>query len=148
MCIRDRLQGDDVASAAASLVPASVDTLIAQGDMTMLAPGPLEPDMASFIERIAELESPGLASVWRVTEDSVRRGLDGGLTAEEVHSWLKQHVLGEVPQAITFLVDDTARTHGAIRAGNALSYIRSADPALIATAAERCGLRILSLIHI
>ena len=26
-----------------------------------------------------------------------------------------------------------------IRAGSALSYIRSADPALIATAAERCG---------
>lgn len=142
--LRALLEGDDVASAAASLVPASVDTLIAQGDMTMLAPGPLEPDMASFIERIAELESPGLASVWRVTEDSVRRGFDGGLTAEEVHSWLKQHVLGEVPQAITFLVDDTARTHGAIRAGNALSYIRSADPALIATAAERCGLRILA----
>ena len=142
--LRALLEGDDVASAAASLAPASVDTLIAQGDMTMLAPGPLEPDMASFIERIAELESPGLASVWRVTEDSVRRGFDGGLTAEEVHSWLKQHVLGEVPQAITFLVGDTARTHGAIRAGNALSYIRSADPALIATAAERCGLRILA----
>ena len=138
------LGGEDVAAAAKQLVPASVDTLIAQGDMTMLAPGPLEPDMASFLERIAELESPGLASVWRVTEASVRRGLDGGLTAEEVHAWLGRHVMGEVPQAIAFLVDDTARTHGAIRAGSALSYIRSADPALIATAAERCGLRVLA----
>lgn len=138
------LGGEDVAAAAKELVPASVDTLIAQGDMTMLAPGPLEPDMASFLERIAELESPGLASVWRVTEASVRRGLDGGLTAEEVHAWLGRHVMGEVPQAIAFLVDDTARTHGAIRAGAALSYIRSADPALIATAAERCDLRVLA----
>ena len=138
------LGGEDVAAAAKALVPASVDTLIAQGDMTMLAPGPLEPDMASFLERIAELESPGLASVWRVTEAAVRRGLDGGLTAEEVHAWLGRHVMGEVPQAIAFLVDDTARTHGAIRAGSALSYIRSADPALIATAAERCGLRVLA----
>lgn len=138
------LGGEDVAAAARELVPASVDTLIAQGDMTMLAPGPLEPDMASFLERIAELESPGLASVWRVTEASVRRGLDGGLTAEEVHAWLGRHVMGEVPQAIAFLVDDTARTHGAIRAGSALSYIRSADPALIATAAERCDLRVLA----
>ena len=136
--------GEDVAAAAKQLVPASVDTLIAQGDMTMLAPGPLEPDMASFLERIAELESPGLASVWRVTEASVRRGLDGGLTAEEVHAWLGRHVMGEVPQAIAFLIDDTARTHGAIRAGSALSYIRSADPALIATAAERCNLRVLA----
>jgi len=138
------LGGEDVAAAAKELVPSSVDTLIAQGDMTMLAPGPLEPDMASFLERIAELESPGLASVWRVTEASVRRGLDGGLTAEEVHAWLGRHVMGKVPQAIAFLVDDTARTHGAIRAGSALSYIRSADPALIATAAERCGLRVLA----
>lgn len=138
------LDGEDVAAAAKALVPASVDTLIAQGDMTMLAPGPLEPDMASFLERIAELESPGLASVWRVTEASVRRGLDGGLTAEEVHAWLGRHVMGEVPQAIAFLIDDTARTHGAIRAGSALSYIRSADPALIATAAERCDLRVLA----
>lgn len=138
------LGGEDVASAAKELVPPSVDTLIAQGDMTMLAPGPLEPDMASFLERIAELESPGLASVWRVTEASVRRGLDSGLTADEVHVWLSQHVLGEVPQAIAFLIDDTARTHGAIRAGSALSYIRSADPALIATAAERCNLRALA----
>ena len=138
------LDGEDVAAAAKALVPASVDTLIAQGDMTMLAPGPLEPDMASFLERIAELESPGRASVWRVTEASVRRGLDGGLTAEEVHAWLGRHVMGEVPQAIAFLIDDTARTHGAIRAGSALSYIRSADPALIATAAERCDLRVLA----
>lgn len=138
------LGGEDVAAATKALVPASVDTLIAQGDMTMLAPGPLEPDMASFLERIAELESPGLASVWRVTEASVRRGLDSGLTADEVHAWLGRHVMGEVPQAIAFLIDDTARTHGAIRAGAALSYIRSADPALIATAAERCGLRVLA----
>ena len=138
------LGGEDVAAATKALVPASVDTLIAQGDMTMLAPGPLEPDMASFLERIAELESPGLASVWRVTEASVRRGLDSGLTADEVHAWLGRHVMGEVPQAIAFLIDDTARTHGAIRAGAALSYIRSADPALIATAAERCDLRVLA----
>jgi len=138
------LGNEDVAAAAKELVPVSVDVLIAQGDMTMLAPGPLEPDMASFLERIAELESPGLASVWRVTEASVRRGLDGGLTAEEVHAWLGRHVMGEVPQAIAFLIDDTARTHGAIRAGSALSYIRSADPALIATAAERCNLRVLA----
>ena len=138
------INGEDVAAATATLVPASVDTLIAQADMTVLAPGPLEPAMAGFIERIADLESPGLASVWRISEASVRRGLDSGLTAPEIHSWLADHVLGEVPQAITFIIDDTARTHGAIRAGEALSYIRSEDPALIATAAEKLGLRVLA----
>lgn len=142
--LRALLGGGDVVAAADALVPEAVETLIAQGDMTIMAPGPLEPAMASFLERIAELESPGLASVWRVTEPSVRRGLDGGLTAGEIHAWLAAHVLGEVPQAITFLIDDTARGHGAIRAGAALSYVRSDDPALIAAAVERCGLRALA----
>lgn len=136
--------GNDVEAVAGALVPEAVDTLIAQADMTVLAPGPLEPHMAAMLEQVAELESPGLASVWRVTERAVRRGLDGGLTAEEMHAWLQGHVIGEIPQAITFLIDDVSRHHGAIRAGAALSYVRSGDAALIATAAKRVGLRILA----
>ncbi|MCT1451072.1 helicase-associated domain-containing protein [Corynebacterium sp. p3-SID1194] len=131
------LDGADIAAATRELVPAPVDTLIAQADMTVLAPGPLEPEMGAFLERIADLESPGVASVWRISDASVRRGLDAGLTAEEIHAWLNDHVMGEVPQGIAFLIDDTARTHGSIRAGSAMSYIRSADPALITTAAEK-----------
>lgn len=133
------LSGDDIAAATRALVPPPVDTLIAQADLTVLAPGPLEPEMGAFLESIAELESPGVASVWRITDASVRRGLDSGLSAEEIHTWLAEHVFGEVPQGITFLVDDNARTHGSIRAGAAVSYIRSADPALITTAAEKLG---------
>ncbi|MBP3949359.1 helicase-associated domain-containing protein [Corynebacterium sp. Marseille-P3884] len=131
------LDGADIAAATRELVPTPVDTLIAQADMTVLAPGPLEPEMGAFLERIADLESPGVASVWRITDASVRRGLDAGLTAEEIHAWLNDHVMGEVPQGIAFLIDDTARTHGSIRAGSAMSYLRSADPALITTAAEK-----------
>ena len=131
------LDGADIAAATRELVPDPVDTLIAQADMTVLAPGPLEPEMGAFLERIADLESPGVASVWRISDASVRRGLDAGLTAEEIHAWLDDHVMGEVPQGIAFLIDDTARTHGSIRAGSAMSYIRSADPALITTAAEK-----------
>lgn len=131
------LDTSDIAAATRSLVPAPVDTLIAQADMTVLAPGPLEPEMGAFLESIAELESPGMASVWRITDASVRRGLDSGLTADEIHAWLDDHVMGEVPQGIAFLIDDTARTHGSIRAGAAMSYLRSADPALITTAAEK-----------
>lgn len=135
--MRALLDGADIAAATRALVPAPVDTLIAQADMTVLAPGPLEPDMGAFLERIADLESPGVASVWRITDASVRRGLDAGFTAEEIHAWLDDHVMGEVPQGIAFLIDDTARTHGSIRAGAAMSYLRSADPALITTAAEK-----------
>ncbi|MCQ4627345.1 helicase-associated domain-containing protein [Corynebacterium sp. CCUG 65737] len=131
------LENADIAAATRALVPAPVDMLIAQADMTVLAPGPLELEMVAFLENIAQLESPGVASVWRITDASVRRGLDSGLTADEIHSWLNDHVMGEVPQGITFLIDDTARTHGSIRAGAAMSYLRSADPALITTASVK-----------
>ena len=135
--LRALLNHADIAAATSELVPPPVDTLIAQADMTVLAPGPLEPEMGNFLEKIAELESPGVASVWRITDGSVRNGLDSGLTADEIHAWLTDHVLGEIPQGITFLISDTARTHGSIRAGTAMSYIRSADPALITTAVEK-----------
>ena len=138
------LAGGDVAAAARGLVPAEVDQVIAQADMTILAPGPLVPESARFLERFAELDSPGLASVWRVTVASVRSALAGGVTSAEIHEWLRAHAIGEVPQGMAFLIDDIARTHGSIRAGSALSYIRSEDPTLIATAAERTGVRVLA----
>ena len=138
------LAGGDVAAAARGLVPAEVDQVIAQADMTILAPGPLVPESARFLERFAELDSPGLASVWRVTDASVRSALAGGVTSAEIHEWLRAHAIGEVPQGMAFLIDDVARTHGSIRAGAALSYVRSEDPALIAAAAERTGVRVLA----
>lgn len=139
------LSGEDVAAGAAELVPAEVSQVVAQADMTILAPGPLAPEAARVIERFAELESPGLASVWRVTEASLRRALDSGMTSEQLRTWLDEHTLGDVPQGLQFLITDVARTHGSIRAGAALSYLRSDDPALIATATDRVtGLRVLA----
>ena len=140
------LDGQEITSATRALVPPAVDTLIAQADMTILAPGPLEPDMSAYLESIAELESPGVASVWRITESSLRRGLNNGLNADDIHAWLDGHIIGDVPQGISFLVDDTARTHGSIRAGAATSYICSADAALITEAADKLpgALRILA----
>ncbi|QYH20100.1 helicase-associated domain-containing protein [Corynebacterium aquatimens] len=112
--------------------------------MTLLAPGPLAPEAARFVERIAELESPGLASVWRLTQASIRKALDSGLTGAEIRAWLDAHVLGNVPQAVTYLVEDVARNHGAIRAGSAMSYLRSEDPALIALVAQQVPVRVLA----
>ena len=142
--LRALLEREDVAAATRELVPAEIDTVIAQADLTILAPGPLPPAMAAVLESFAELESPGLASVWRVSDTSVRRAFDTGRTAEELKTWLEAHTLGEVPQSLSFLLDDVARTHGAIRAGHAMSYLRSADPALIATAAQHTPLRVLA----
>lgn len=135
----------DATEATRQLVPAEVNYVIAQADMTILAPGPLAPDMTAFIESFADIESPGVASVYRVTDASVRRALGAGRTADELRGWLAAHCVGEVPSAMTFLINDVARHHGTLRAGTALSYLRCADEALLASAASALpGLRVLA----
>lgn len=125
---------EDAQEVATQVTPGTVERVIAQGDMTILAPGPLPHMMQSELDLLGEIESAGLASVYRITESSVRRALDTGRTAEEIKNWLTDHSLGEVPQSINYLVDDVARRHGTLRGGPALSYLRCDDPSLLAEA--------------
>lgn len=128
---RDEAEAEFV-DALASALPAPATSFIAQADLTILVPGPAEGEFLHRLETFADLESPGLASVHRVSEDSVRRALDGGASAAELHAFLEEHAMGEVPQSITYLIDDVARRHGRLRTGPAAGYLRCDDPALLA----------------
>ncbi len=117
--------------ALAELLPAPVDHLLLQADLTLVVPGPAEPSLAAELELIAEHESGGGASVYRVTPASVRRALDTGFTAHDLHGLFKRRSRTAVPQALTYLIDDVARTHGGLRTGGAGAYVRSDDEGLM-----------------
>jgi hypothetical protein len=114
------------------LLPAPVDHVLVQADLTVVVPGPPEPALAAELDVLAEPESAGGASVFRVTAASVRRALDVGYTAGDLHSLFRRRSRTPVPQTLTYLIDDAARKHGGLRAGSAGSYLRSDDEALIA----------------
>jgi hypothetical protein len=117
------------------LVPPPVDHVLVQADLTVVLPGPPEPDLASELAMAAQPES---ANVYRVTADSIRRALDSGYTAGDLHGLFARRSRTPVPQALTYLVDDVARRHGGLRVGPAGSYLRSDDEALLAElAADR-----------
>lgn len=116
--------------------PAPVESFIVQGDFTIMVPGPLTPAMQKTMDSIASLESPGLASVYRLSEKSIRHALDLGLTTPEILEFLKEHSMTDLPQSVGYLLSDIARKHGTLRGGPALSYIRSDDPALLHSAVE------------
>ena len=122
-------------SAASGLVPDTVSEFIIQQDLTVLVPGPLEPATHRTLASLADLESPGLASVYRISESTIRRGMDHGLTAAEITKFLEKHSPTGVPQALEFAIGDVAKRHGTLRSGPALSYLRSEDPALMELAA-------------
>ena len=118
-------------SAAAELVPETVSEFIIQADLTVLVPGPLEPAAHRTLASLADLESPGLASVFRISESTLRRGMDRGMTAQEITEFLSQHCPTGLPQALEFAIRDVSKRHGTLRSGPALSYLRSDDPALL-----------------
>ncbi|MEZ2189248.1 helicase-associated domain-containing protein [Corynebacterium sp. CCM 9204] len=126
-------------TAAESVIPAPVDTLIAQGDMTILAPGPLAPELEFELTLAGDIESAGMASVFRITENSIRRALDAGRSGSDIRALLDQHTLGDLPQNIDYLITDVARRHGALRGGPALCYLRCDDEALLRQVAEAPG---------
>ncbi|NUP51267.1 MAG: helicase-associated domain-containing protein, partial [Catenulispora sp.] len=126
------LPRDALAAALSAALPEPVRHVLIQGDLTAIAPGPLAPDVAREMALIADIESSGAATVYRFTTASVRRAFDAGRAADDLHAFLAEHSLHELPQALTYLVDDVARRHGRIRVGAAVSYVRADNDAALA----------------
>jgi hypothetical protein len=129
---KELLDGGDPTPVLAGLLPPPVDHVLLQADLTAVAPGPLEPDLARRLQQVADVESQGAATVYRFTADSVRRGFDAGWTAAELHAFLPAVSRTPVPQPLTYLIDDAVRTFGRLRVGVASSFIRSEDEATLA----------------
>jgi hypothetical protein len=125
---------DDVVAAMTKVLPAPIDHFLLQADLTVIVPGPLERGLAEQLAAVATVESAGAAMVYRISEQSIRRALDTGSTAGELHAMFARHSKTPVPQGLTYLIDDVARRHGQLRVGMASSFVRCEDPALLAQA--------------
>lgn len=119
-------------SAMVDSMPAPIDHVLVQADLTVVAPGPLAPELATEIKTVADVESSGHATVYRITEATVRRALDAGRTADELHELFRERSATPVPQSLSYLIDDVARRHGRLRGGAAASFLRCDDEVLVA----------------
>ena len=123
--------GIRAARVLAPLLPEPLDHVLLQADLTAVAPGPLLRPLAELLSVAAEVESKGGATVYRFTPASVRRALDAGQTASDLHDFLKAHSRTPVPQPLSYLIDDVARKHGHLRVGIASAYVRCDDEAVL-----------------
>lgn len=125
-------EGPDAAAARlAPLIPEPLDHVLLQADLTAVAPGPLERPLAETLSVLADVESKGGATVYRFTPGSVRRALDAGQAATDLHAFLAAHSRTPVPQPLSYLIDDVARRHGHLRIGSASAYVRCDDEAVL-----------------
>ncbi|NDL58223.1 helicase C-terminal domain-containing protein [Phytoactinopolyspora mesophila] len=134
--VRPLLGGGESAATSAAValtdhLPEPLEHVLLQADLTAVAPGPLQPELARELNLLADVESRGGASVYRFTAGSIRRALDAGRSADDLHRFLLSASRTPVPQPLTYLVDDVARRHGLLRVGAAASFIRCDDHAVL-----------------
>ncbi|PZR54105.1 hypothetical protein DNL40_03975 [Xylanimonas oleitrophica] len=137
-----------LAGALRAVLPAEVDEVLLQGDLTGIVPGRPSRALASLIGRTADVESRGGATTVRFSAASVTRALDLGASADDLLDELGRRSPVPVPQPLEYLVRDTARRHEALRVGTASSYVRAADPAVLAGLAEDPRLASLGLVRL
>ncbi|WP_299519190.1 helicase-associated domain-containing protein [uncultured Serinicoccus sp.] len=123
--------GDPAADLMEPLVPPAVDHVLLQADLTAIAPGRLDGPARTLLRLVSDVESRGGATVHRFGEQSVRRALDLGWTADRVLEELAAVSRTGVPQPLDYLVRDVARRHGVARVGACAAYLRCDDAALL-----------------
>lgn len=133
----------------AQLLPAEVDRLFLQNDLTAIAPGPLQPALDVRLRTIAARESAAQASSYRFTPESVAHAFVVGETESTILEFLGGISLTGIPQPLAYLVAQTAQRHGLVRVSTddetGRTRIESEDTHLLQAMAVDPSLRPLAL---
>ncbi|GGF18679.1 helicase-associated domain-containing protein [Subtercola lobariae] len=150
----------DSRDAAVALVsaqlPPEVSTVYVQHDLTVVAAGPLRPDLDATLRAIAQIESHSIASSYRISAGSIAKALAAGYTATSIRSFLESISSTGIPQPLEYLIAESSARYGLLRAGSveaeagelASSYVRSDDRELLHTIAVDQNLGSLGLVFV
>ena len=118
--------------ALAADLPAAVEMILVQSDLTAIVPGRPAPELAALLERTSVVESRGGALTVRFTPESVRGALDVGYRAEEITQAIGRYSPTPLPDSLSVLIQDAARHHGAVRVRAVSALLRIGDEATAA----------------
>ena len=137
-------------SVFAAQLPAEIDRVYLQADLTAIAPGPLAPALDVRLRRIARRESRAQASTYRFTAESLAAGMTEGESAEGISAFLSELSLTGIPQPLAYLLESTASRHGLVRvrtdADSGRTHVESTDAAILDALAVDQALRPLGLV--
>ncbi len=132
-------------AALAADLPAAVEMILVQSDLTAIVPGRPAPELAALLERTSVVESRGGALTVRFTPESVRGALDVGYRAEEITQAIGRYSPAPLPDSLSVLIQDAARHHGAVRVRAVSALLRIGDEATAAGLLAEPRLRDLGL---
>ena len=144
------LVADDSEALLAALGEALPDvaaTVRIGSDLTVVVVGIPTAGTTDLLDLVADRESRGAASTWRLSPATVRRAFDAGLDASDVLDRLRA-LAGSVPQPVEYLVNDVGRRYGrvAVRPASALLVVE--DDGLRAELLAARSLRGLRLVPV
>jgi len=147
---------DAAADALAAHLPAEVDRVYLQHDLTVVSPGPLDPGVESELLAVADVEGRGLAASYRISAGSVSRALAAGSSGDDIRAFLAGISLTGVPQPLDYLIDEAVARFGRLRirpadalaASDARTAVLSDDAALLATLLVDRDLASLRLVRV
>lgn len=139
---------EELTAACRRLLPVATATARFGGDLTAVVTGTPAARLVTLLDSVAERESSGTASVWRFSPASVRRALDAGHSPDSIEVDLAAVAAGPLPQPLSYLITDTARSHGRIRIASAACVIHGEEPALLTEIAAHRKLSRLALRHL
>lgn len=138
---------DAAAALLAAAFPAEVDRVYIQPDRTIIAPGPLRPDVEVRLRQVADLSRRAIASEYRVDDASLSRALSSGLAEDQIREFLSEVSLTGIPQPIDYLIRDSAERFGRVRVRETATgtLVRAVDTAVADALLVDAALRPLGL---
>jgi hypothetical protein len=139
------IDAPELVKATDELVAGACATALFGTDLTAIVTGPPGTELAALLDRVADRETQGSASTWRFSPASVRRALDNGEAPTALIDELGSVARGQLPQPLTYLINDIARRHGEVGVMDVRSVIVGENPGLLAEIAAHRKLAKLSL---
>lgn len=140
----------EVSIEIAGHMPAALNSLVVQADLTMTAPGPLDTETERALRLFSETESIGIASSYRLSLLSITHGLECGQSIEQMKQLLKSLSGLELPQPVAYLFQEAENRFGklVVQDGIRGCVIESEDKILLTQILNETNLKILNLIPI
>ena len=131
-------------------LPAVQSRIIIQGDLSIIAPGPLPTVIESQLRRFANTETIGLASTYRLSALSICHGLETGMTVAEIAELLTSTFGAKLPQPVEYLIAEVKQRFERLvirdsNSGDHRSVIESTDNVLLTEIGNDPRLRPFSL---
>ncbi|WP_029146177.1 helicase-associated domain-containing protein [Microbacterium luticocti] len=136
-------------AALTTLLPAEIDRIYLQADLTAIAPGPLRSPLDLRLQTMATRESRAQASTYRFTADTIAAAVAGGEDAASLRTFLAGLSLTGIPQPLDYLIAEATARHGSVQvatdAATGRTRVTSSDPQLLRTIAVDQSLHAIGL---